>query len=685
MSESYIDYSCSTSTERLARDIETVLAQWHVDRNADRHINSSSLSAKTKSNSILRSQVIVWNISFFVNNSTTNHASSNGNNNNHQHHRPSANSSQHTSNSHSSKIQCDLELNLALLDGPSPIDDDDTLQLPYSILRRPPSNTTSLWRNLSHTFGIGQHIVLSPVNPDALTPSDTKPLNPSYKILLDYLTTSILSRYQCNSNNNSNNNSVTAILSQWLQTALNLAAQHCGCRIPIFGVWGAYPLPHHVPLSSDVHAAYKRSTLLRSSSSSTASPLTMPLLVGQVLSDSVSTAFWFYRMEGSTRHWMDWGHTVAPVCHLYSASHVYEYHKHNVPKISMLEQALGVPAPHDVHKWRQKRRGVNCVSAHEQYQHECVMTALEYMRTAVGEEWGPPDDPVLSVRLTLGWFGRDYEPILTLPLQSRSRLSPADYQELVNATASTVLDLQQPMAAAMRVRFDGKQGSATNRCVLASLIRMTTLDASGQSPVHSAAALAKHVDAHTQALVAALDWNEDVMEDWMIADVVNNLLCNNKEYPEFPAATNQVTLSAPYGTFTKTAAPGRLVALLFLQMAAVKSPNNMIMLWERFCSVLRQSWDRREFLPHLRDDTRPGWLGRLDRLFVHGTRSGRMVLFDRTKTPVVQSRIGNTRHGLGTGAATTKQQQYSTSNHHHHLDQILDARLDDGGRRPTQR
>lgn len=545
MAESYIDYSCSTSTERLARDIETILSQWHVDRNADRHISSKT--------NILRSQIIVWNISFFLTNSQ--------------------------------KIQCDLELNLALLDGPDPLDDQS--HLPYSILRRPPS--TTLWRNLSHTFGIGQHIVLSPVNPGALTPSEDKPLNPSYKLLLDYLTRSVLSRYETNS--------VTSILSQWLQTALNLAAQNCGCRIPLFGLWGAYPLPSHVPLSSDVHAAHKRNTLMRPST--TTSSLTTPILTGQLLADTVSTTFWLYRMVGPTRHWMDWGHTVAPVCHLYCARHVYEYHKRNVPKVSLLEQALGKLDPHDPQAWRQ--RHVASVDSNERYQNECVAAALEYMRATVGEDWGPPDDPVLSVRMSLGWFGRDHEPILTLPLQSRSRLSSADYQELVNATSSTVLDLQQPMAATLRVRFDGKQGSATARCVLASLIRAATLDASGQSPVHSAAALAKHTDTHTQALVTALDWNEEVMEEWMVADVVNNIL-RNKEYPELP--NKQVTISAPFGSFAKTAAPGRLVSLLFLQMAALKSPSNMILLWERFCAVLRQSWDNREFLPNLR--TIPG-------------------------------------------------------------------------------
>ena len=43
--EEYTDYSCSTAIERLARDVETCLRSWHVDRGSDRHV---SLSAATK-------------------------------------------------------------------------------------------------------------------------------------------------------------------------------------------------------------------------------------------------------------------------------------------------------------------------------------------------------------------------------------------------------------------------------------------------------------------------------------------------------------------------------------------------------------------------------------------------------------------------------------------------------------
>jgi len=42
--EEYIDYSCSTPLERLARDIETIFRKWHVHE-TDRHVSSSSSSS----------------------------------------------------------------------------------------------------------------------------------------------------------------------------------------------------------------------------------------------------------------------------------------------------------------------------------------------------------------------------------------------------------------------------------------------------------------------------------------------------------------------------------------------------------------------------------------------------------------------------------------------------------------
>ena len=37
--DEYIDYSCSTPLERLARDVETLLRSWHIIEGSDRHVS----------------------------------------------------------------------------------------------------------------------------------------------------------------------------------------------------------------------------------------------------------------------------------------------------------------------------------------------------------------------------------------------------------------------------------------------------------------------------------------------------------------------------------------------------------------------------------------------------------------------------------------------------------------------
>ena len=43
--DEYIDYSCSTSVERLARDVETILRKWHICTGSDRHVSFASSSS----------------------------------------------------------------------------------------------------------------------------------------------------------------------------------------------------------------------------------------------------------------------------------------------------------------------------------------------------------------------------------------------------------------------------------------------------------------------------------------------------------------------------------------------------------------------------------------------------------------------------------------------------------------
>ena len=93
--DEYIDYSSSTSVERLARDVETVLRSWHVVEGSDRHasmrvrprdvaVMSSTpkkatprvttpaspqpplLDVSQKSVQLLRSEQLSWQISFYL-------------------------------------------------------------------------------------------------------------------------------------------------------------------------------------------------------------------------------------------------------------------------------------------------------------------------------------------------------------------------------------------------------------------------------------------------------------------------------------------------------------------------------------------------------------------------------------------------------------------------------------------
>jgi hypothetical protein len=218
--DEYTDYSCSTSIERLARDVETVLRSWHVDGGSDRHISvsSSSSSFQTTSNSsskhhaallshssassvnLIRSGQLAWNVSFYRQDGT--------------------------------RISSQMDVDLSLWDGPRrQLDNEATSKdlLPFSIRRSTwvDEMPLDIFANFSTLFGIGQHLTLTPVNPDQLPDAD----------LIEHLSESVWQRHH---------RSVTAVpavatvLSSWLQTALNLAATASHCCIPCFGIWGHY-------------------------------------------------------------------------------------------------------------------------------------------------------------------------------------------------------------------------------------------------------------------------------------------------------------------------------------------------------------------------------------------------------------------------------------------------------------
>ena len=276
--DEYTDYSCSTSIERLARDVETLLRLWHVDKGNDRHISMNTVQANSCSNKsvnnnqqtrsaaefpasgessvasaissstapsttttsmikaaakgvpasalLLRSDTLVWNVSL----------------------------STPTGRGGSSAC-CTVELQLSLWDGPSScvtvVGEEEKSkmgpdqELPHA-MRRPAQMAgiaPSLYENMSSMFGIGQHISLS------LRQSSTGSNHASSLFQqggeLYSLAQSILQRHD---------DETTArlilfqVLSGWLQSALNFAVSNCRCCIPVFGIWGTYHLDQKLQL-----------------------------------------------------------------------------------------------------------------------------------------------------------------------------------------------------------------------------------------------------------------------------------------------------------------------------------------------------------------------------------------------------------------------------------------------------
>mmetsp|Transcript_16829 Transcript_16829/g.38871 ORF Transcript_16829/g.38871 Transcript_16829/m.38871 type:complete len:1574 (+) Transcript_16829:146-4867(+) len=241
--EEYTDYSCSTAVERLSRDVETILRAWHVDRGSDHHVTTvsnnsdrnsgrvrqtsavttSRLGASLSNARLIRSDYISWNLVL-----TTRQ-----------------------------RGRCNLtvDLEIALWDAPGGLnanegigaDQGDQTKINYpsphivkSLQRKPfgpmPAHDY-LFDNFSTLFGIGQHISLSPIQPDPI------PFE-----LMDSLGSSILERH------NGVNVApwiMASILSGWLQTSLNLATSNCRTCIPVFGVWGLYR-PDELILSSEI-------------------------------------------------------------------------------------------------------------------------------------------------------------------------------------------------------------------------------------------------------------------------------------------------------------------------------------------------------------------------------------------------------------------------------------------------
>jgi len=779
--------------------------------------NASTTSTTTTTTTasateLLRSDTLIWNIS---------HRTTNG----------------------QRLVNATVELQLSLWDGPTADADsaaDDTQsELPHS-MRRPLSHTNmspALFDNLSHLFGIGQHITLTPKQSSNTSTGQLLLQNDG---ALQYLAQSILQRHE---NYDANTDTTTGtnisnlvlfqVLSGWLQTALNCAIQNCHCCIPVFGLWGNYQ-PHVFNKPSSRHArAIERGrggrrgslTVLPSWMQDTATaelpdlPLrglrrnrqrfvewqqiqnrsTVPsAIVGTVL-PTVSTFgnFWCSFLPGCTStssnhtRLTQWGNILLQHCPddtvvLWNARHVFAWWKQPVPKtVSVLEQLFQPDNYQYDHKcnpytaWRRigsradDKNSTNtlpstnktlqpqiiirqaddtrkALSQHqqtivdltgdttpedgtfdtmqtyyrrlEQYQTQCRALGIALLDQAAGASaseprWGPVDDPVEAIHVTVTWDGSPAssppssgsknvfphnsqanlskhqqppntisnnisaakQPLLSFPLRIRSKqtMSPEDWVEMEESVENTILNPLQASNVQLQTWWDSETSVASlavnQHCVLACLIRVSTLpdetllkhitddtvleqwDNEAGNVVAACLAQQAQVGATTSALVNAMDWvtsAEDKMELRDAEVLVRHIMQpdnggnfptppkspladslesnnstngdstkpNNPNNPvatpttirkrsllggasvqsrtKSPTTTAEVTANA-FAPLFKSAPIGRLVSILCVHMARVRSPCSMAMLWMAFCHEVRMRWEHRIPLPHM--------------------------------------------------------------------------------------
>ena len=282
------------------------------------------------------------------------------------------------------------------------------------------------------------------------------------------------------------------------------------------------------------------------------------------------------------------------------------------------------------------------------YINHCQQYVLRLIEQALGRHdeddepiWGPNDDPIDSVMVQLEWSSPPTHPLLTLPLQSRHDMSATDWEEMVDATESAILDPYRAQNPCLGVQYDPDVTHATltttQRCVLAALIRTATLpketlvsqlyDAhtirlwDSKAGNRSAALLCKksNVDKATRSLVDVMDWQHASVEmieryeaETIVRQVLNgNAACGFPSPPDniisvlagdFVDATSDVSTNKAWNgwkALRKSAPPGRLLSLLFLQMGRVRSPSSMALVWSVFVDELRRRLDSRESLPNM--------------------------------------------------------------------------------------
>ena len=286
----------------------------------------------------------------------------------------------------------------------------------------------------------------------------------------------------------------------------------------------------------------------------------------------------------------------------------------------------------------------------QEYIYLCQQYITQLIEQALGRHddddepvWGPNDDPIDSMTVQLEWSSPPTHPLLTLPLHSRHDMSATDWDEMVDATESAILDPYRAQTSRLSVVYDSDVAPATlattQRCILAALIRSATLPREtlvsqlydthtirlwdNQAGNRLAVLMCKksNVDPATRSLVDAMDWQHasvEMIERYEAETIVRGVF-NGKAAYGYPSPPDNI-VSVLAGDFDgattgdgdsthrtwngwkplrQSAPPGRLLSLLFLQMGRVRSPSSMALVWSVFVEELRRRLDSRESLPNM--------------------------------------------------------------------------------------
>lgn len=648
-SNEYTDYSCSTATERLARDVETLLRSWYVDNDSDRHVSIAKQEARSfsiQSVPLIRSERLTWALSLPLKNRRT---------------------------------AVTIELDLSLWDAPSmkgkndDLDIEELEHLPFSLRREPQVKEMPLYffDSFSNLFGIGQHITLTPVTTSSIP-----------EALMQYLSHSLIQRHDEKENFNL---IIGSELSSWLQTALNCAVSNCYCCIPVFGIWGNYPSDPkfgtgtgsatvsdgkvevfppwmqvcremEIPSSAIRHRKRRQKPHLNKK-------YIPSILAGSVVSNrmhslesGVCSTFSCSVLQGKSRNASSdsgltvWGKVLLRHCEddtvvLWGARHAYTWLKPRRQSRSILFSAFASEATDDLHDaWRRneilevKSNGKNDI---EMYQHACRRYALSLLESSAEASssdpiWGPPDDPVSSIHATVAWNARADEdgvvgPLLGFPLKIRSSasLSRDDWIDMEESVETAILDPCRSDFFVAQTFYDTETMvaslAATQRCTLAALIRTATLpdeallkhitdedlierwDYKAGNIVAENLASCANVSKSTYALVKAMDWGTAVEDMISLSDataIIEQVMDRSRSlnFPSPPehffSETKQKNDKA-VPLFLKSAPVSRLLSLLFVRMARLRSPCSVALVWSLFIDELRVRWDGLERLPNM--------------------------------------------------------------------------------------